>query len=66
MFRFEWFEPKEWERFIPWLKRECCHCLYPLSEHVRYTTASNGKRKKEYCCDICYVLRERRYKKTND
>lgn len=46
------------DRFIPWRKRKCCYCGNPLSEKVKYTIGANGKRKKIYCCNICYGLHQ--------
>lgn len=55
MLKLKW--DKEWDRFIPWKKRRCIHCKYPLSEKMRWVETTTGI-KKEYCCNICYTLRE--------
>lgn len=51
-------EEHQLERFAPWNIRECVYCLYPLSEKVRFKKTPSGKAKKEYCCNICYEIRE--------
>lgn len=39
------------------LKRKCCYCGYPKSEKYRFVNVGNGRKRKEYCCNICYKLR---------
>ena len=53
-----YYEEHQLERFVPWKKRVCEHCRYPLSEKFRFRKDSRGKIKKSYCCNICYRLRE--------
>lgn len=50
---------KEWDRFIPWRRRKCKHCGYPLSEKYMYETTASLKKKKVYCCNVCYEFREK-------
>ena len=53
-----YYEEHQLERFVPWEKRVCEYCLYPLSEKFRFTKNASGKIKNIYCCNICYRLRE--------
>lgn len=47
------------DRFVPWKRRVCEHCGYPLSEKQIIGFTASGKTKPIYCCNICYELKER-------
>jgi len=46
------------DRFVPWKRRVCEYCGYPLSEKVMDKMTASGRKRKSYCCSICYELRE--------
>lgn len=58
-----YYEEHQLERFVPWKRRVCEYCKYPLSEKVREKTLPSGKKKQVYCCNLCYELKENRVAK---
>ena len=53
-----YFEEHQLERYIPWNRRSCKYCLYPLSEKYMLVYDEKGRERNSYCCNVCYELRE--------
>lgn len=46
----------DFDRFIPWKRRKCKYCGYPLAEKYKFVATASGREKKIYCCNICCGL----------